>query len=89
MRRPNASDSAAHLREYDDGNLEGLPGLADWLLGEVASGAADVDHDVRRGNPSRGKVIQLLKALRAWEQRRAIEQPTEKSLQKAGQSAAP
>ena len=89
MRSSNASDSGALLREYDDGTLEGFFGLVDLLLDkEVATGTTDVDHDVRRGNPSRDKVIQLLKALRAWEQCRAIEQPTEKSQQKAGPSSA-
>jgi len=89
MRSFNASDSGALLREYNDGTLEGLFGLVDLLLDkEVATGAADVNHDVCRGDPSRDKVIQLLKALRAWEQRRAIEQSTEKSPQKAGPSAA-
>jgi hypothetical protein len=92
MRSFNASDSGVRLCEYDDGTLEGLFGLVDLLLDkEVETGAADVDLDVCRGyptHPSRDKVIQLLKALRTWEQRRAIEQSIEKSPQKAGPSAA-
>lgn len=87
MRSFDASVSGVPLREYNDGTLEGLFGMVDLLL-EVASDAADVDHDLCRGNPNRDKVIQLLKALRAWEQRRALEKATEKSPQKAGPSAA-
>jgi hypothetical protein len=80
-------DHDALSREYDNESLEGLFGLVDMLLDkEIASGAADTDDDVPRGNPSRDKVIQLLKALRAWEQRRTIQRSTEKSPLQGGPS---
>jgi len=53
--------------------LEGLFALVDFLIGEdVSSGAVNVN-DVPRSK--RDKVIQLLRALRAWEKHRAIAQP--------------
>jgi hypothetical protein len=54
--------------------LEGLFALVDFLLGEDAnSGAINDGGDVIRSK--REKVIQLLRALRAWEGHRAVLRP--------------
>jgi hypothetical protein len=52
----------------NDDNLEGLFALFDFLLdNDVKMGMISIN-DVRQGK--RDKIIQLLKALRAWEEKR-------------------
>jgi hypothetical protein len=77
VRSPIAPDSAFPRGPNDD-TLEGLFILFDFLLdNDVKTGMTSIN-DVRQRK--RGKMIQLLKALRAWEEKRhAILQSIEKS----------
>ena len=60
-------DSAFSCGSNDD-NLEGLFALFDFLLdNDVKMGMISIN-DVRQGK--RDKIVQLLKALRAWEEKR-------------------
>jgi len=65
-------DGHALSHEHDDDVLEGLFSLIDLLLDKEieAGGSVDIIEDMRQG--SREEIIKLLKALRAWEQRRAV-----------------
>lgn len=74
-------------RERDDDVLEGVFSLIDLLLDkEVEAGGVDIIDYMRQGN--REEVIKLLKALRAWEQRRAVNQSTVMSPLQVGSSMA-
>jgi len=65
-------DSSVLSHERDDDVLEGLFSLVDLLSDkEVEAGGVEII-DMRQGN--REEVIKLLKALRAWEHRRAVHQ---------------
>lgn len=70
-------------REPNDNKLDGLLALFDFLLDNgVKMGTISIN-DVRLGK--RDKIIQLLKALRAWEEkRRAVLQSIGKSSMQAG-----
>jgi hypothetical protein len=74
---------SAFSRGPNDDTLEGLFSLFDFLLdNDVKMGMISIN-DVRQGK--RDKIIQLLKALRAWEEkRRAIFQSIGKSSIQAG-----
>jgi hypothetical protein len=80
-----APDSAVS-RGADQETLEGLFNLLDFLLGEEVKTGADNINDVRRSRPD--KIIQLLRALRAWEMHREILQPIGMSAPQGGPSQA-
>jgi hypothetical protein len=90
LRSPTAPDSAFPSGESDDEEqkLDGLFRLFDFLLeNDVKMGAVSIN-DVRQGK--RDKIVQLLKALRAWEdKRRAIIESIGKSSMQAGPFIAP
>jgi hypothetical protein len=66
LRSPTAPDSDFPHGPNDD-RLDGLLGLFDLLLdNDVKMGTVSIN-DVRQGK--REKIIQLLKALRAWEEK--------------------
>lgn len=59
---------SAFPRAGNEDNLEGLFALFDFLLdNDVKMGMISIN-DVRQGK--RDKIVQLLKALRAWEEKR-------------------
>jgi len=75
-------------RDPDDKRLDGLFTLFDFLLdNDVKMGAVSIN-DVRQGK--RDKIVQLLNALRAWEdKRRAVLESIGKSSMQAGPFIAP
>lgn len=78
-------DSRALSGERDDDVLEGLFSLVGLLLDkEVDTDGVEIVEDMRHGN--REEVIKLLKALRTWEQHRAVHQSPAMSPLKAGSS---
>ena len=67
MNRPTVPDSD-FPQGPDDNNLDGLLALFDFLLeNDVKMGTISIN-DVRQGK--RDKIVQLLKALRAWDDKR-------------------
>jgi hypothetical protein len=70
----------------DHETLEGLFALVDFLLGEDANSGAVNMNDELRGK--REKVFQLLRALRAWEEHRAVLQPIGMNVPQGGPSQA-
>lgn len=82
LRTPIVAD-ADFPRGLDDDRLDGLLALFDFLLeNDVKMGAISIN-DVRQGK--RDKIIQLLRALRAWEEKRnAVLQSIGKSSMQAG-----
>jgi hypothetical protein len=78
----------AFPRDVGDQRLDGLFTLFDFLLdNDVKMGAVSIN-DVRQGK--RDKIIQLLNALRAWEdKRRAVLESIGKSSMQAGPFIAP
>jgi hypothetical protein len=81
------SNGRAVSREHDADVIDGLFSLIDLLLDkEVEASGVDIIEDMRHG--SREEIIKLLKALRAWEQRRAIQESPGVSLLKMGSSTA-
>ena len=77
-------DSRALSGARDDDVLDGLFSLVGLLLDkEVETGGVEIIEDMRQGN--REEVIKLLKALRTWEQHRAVHQSPASPL-KAGSS---
>ncbi|KAI0265884.1 hypothetical protein BC834DRAFT_876782 [Gloeopeniophorella convolvens] len=87
QRTPLVPDSA-FPRSLDEDKLEGFIALFDFLLdNDVKMGAISIN-DVRQGK--RDKIVQLLKALRTWEEKRhAILQSIGKSSMQAGPFVAP
>jgi hypothetical protein len=81
--RGHIAPDSAFPRDPNDSTLEGLFSLFDFLLdNDVKMGMISIN-DVRQGK--RDKIIQLLKALRAWEEkRRAVLQSIGKSSMQAG-----
>jgi hypothetical protein len=86
--RSSAIPDSAFPRQPDDQRLEGLFSLFDFLLdNDVKMGSISIN-DVRYGK--RDKIIQLLKALRAWEEkRRVVLESIGKSSMQAGPFIAP
>jgi hypothetical protein len=80
--RPTVPDSDFPQGPNDD-KLDGLLALFDFLLdNDVKMGTISIN-DVRQGR--RDKIIQLLKALRAWEEKRyAVLQSIGKTSMQAG-----
>ena len=81
--RGHIAPDSAFPRGSNDDTLEGLFSLFDFLLdNDVKMGMISIN-DVRQGK--RDKIIQLLKALRAWEEKRhAVLQSIGKSSMQAG-----
>jgi len=81
--RGHIAPDSAFPRGQNDDTLEGLFSLFDFLLdNDVKMGMISIN-DVRQGK--RDKIIQLLKALRAWEEkRRVVLQSIGKSSMQAG-----
>ncbi|KAF8261196.1 hypothetical protein EI94DRAFT_1833440 [Lactarius quietus] len=88
LRSSSVPDSAFPPRGSDNDKLEGLFTLFDFLLdNDVKMGAVSIN-DVRQGR--RDKIVQLLKALRAWdEKRKLILQSIGNSSMQAGPFAVP
>jgi hypothetical protein len=81
--RGHIAPDSAFPRGPNDDTLEGLFSLFDFLLdNDVKMGMISIN-DVRHGK--RDKIVQLLKALRAWEEkRRAVFQSIGKGPMQAG-----
>jgi hypothetical protein len=70
LRSSAVPDNAFPRGDDDDDRLEGLFTLFDFLLdNDVKMGAVSIN-DVRQGK--RDKIIQLLKALRAWDDKKNL-----------------
>jgi hypothetical protein len=81
--RSHTVPDSAFPRGSNDDTLEGLFSLFDFLLdNDVKMGTVSIN-DIRQGK--RDKIIQLLKALRTWEEkRRAVLQSIGKTSMQAG-----
>jgi hypothetical protein len=87
MERSTVPGGRALSREHDGDVLEGLFSLIDLLLDkEIEAGGVDVIGDMRQG--CREETIKLLKALRAWELHRAVQESPGMSPLRTGSSMA-
>jgi hypothetical protein len=84
--RSSCAPDSVLPRGADHETLEGLFGLIDFLLCEDVKNDAVDTNDVRRSK--RDKIVQLLRAFRAWETYRAILQPIGVSTPQGGPSQA-
>ena len=84
--RTHIAPDSAFPRGPNDDTLEGLFRLFDFLLdNDVKMGVISINHVRQR---KQDKIVQLLKALHAWEKRRAILQSIWRSLMQAPPSVA-